>query len=244
MSESSAGGGPGRPLVLAHRGACRRARENTVEAFALARDLRADGVELDVRRTADGVCVVHHDAGVDGFGRFVERSFGEVREALPFVPTLDEALDACADLVVNVEVKCCAWEPDADPGRTVARHVVDVVTARDLFDRVVVSSFDVEHVDAVRAFDPRVVTALLTVGRDPRDAAPFAAGRGHAWLHPDRVATLADPEAAVRAAADAGVRLDVWTVDHPDELRALAAAGVDALITNVPDVALEVLALG
>src|SRR5579862_7815521 len=58
----------GRPLVLAHRGASAVAAENTVAAFAKARELGADGVELDVRRSADGVLVVHHDAALHGGG--------------------------------------------------------------------------------------------------------------------------------------------------------------------------------
>jgi glycerophosphoryl diester phosphodiesterase len=64
---------PSRPLVLAHRGANRLARENTVDAFVRARELGADGVELDVRRTADGVLVVHHDAAVEPVGLLVDQ---------------------------------------------------------------------------------------------------------------------------------------------------------------------------
>ena len=55
-----------RPLVLAHRGASRAAAENTPEAFRLALALGADGVELDVRRAADGALVVHHDPVLNG----------------------------------------------------------------------------------------------------------------------------------------------------------------------------------
>src|SRR6188768_3753377 len=102
-----------RPLVLAHRGACRQAPENTLNAFARARALGADGVELDVRRSADGVLLVHHDATAEPLGAFAALPFAEIRAARPSVPTLAEALDACAGLLVNVEVKCLPWEPDA-----------------------------------------------------------------------------------------------------------------------------------
>ena len=110
-----------RPLVLAHRGACHRVRENTVEAFALARELGADGIELDVRRSADDVLIVHHDAEVPEVGLLAAQPFDGIRAALPWLPTLAEALEVCTGWLVNVEIKCLPWEADADPEHTVAR---------------------------------------------------------------------------------------------------------------------------
>ena len=108
--------------MLAHRGASRLARENTVEAFRRAREVGADGVELDVRRSADGIPLVHHDASAsDGIGLLVARPYAEIRAAAPWLPTLDEALVACEGMLVNVEIKCSRWEPDADPEHVVAR---------------------------------------------------------------------------------------------------------------------------
>jgi glycerophosphoryl diester phosphodiesterase len=232
----------GRPLVLAHRGASRRAPENTVEAFRVARDLGADGVELDVRRTRDGVLVLSHDPGIDGFGLLVERPFEDLRAAIPRVPTLDEAFDALAGLIVDVEVKCFPTEPDADPERLVVRGVVERVGRRGLYEQVIVSSFELDAVDTVHALDSRVTTAWLTSGLAPATTLPIAASRGHAWLNPDRSTMLGSGAGeAVREAAEHGVHLAVWTVDEPDDIAALAAAGVDAIITNVPDVARDVL---
>jgi glycerophosphoryl diester phosphodiesterase len=231
-----------RPLVLAHRGACRRAQENTVEAFETARDLGADGVELDVRRTRDGVLVLSHDPVVEGLGLLVEHSFAVLRSSVPSVATLEEAFDALRGMIVNVEIKCFPTEPDADPGRLVARGVVELVQRRDLYEHVIVSSFELDAVDVVHALDPLVTTAWLTSRLAPATTLPIAAARGHGWLHPDRATmNTAAAEAAVREAARHGVRLDVWTVDEPDDIRALAAVGVDAIITNVPDVALATL---
>ncbi len=90
------------PRILAHRGASRVARENTVEAFVGAAALGADGVELDVHRSADGELVVHHDAEAPGLGVLAEHSVDDIRRVLPYVPTLAEVLDACAELLVNV----------------------------------------------------------------------------------------------------------------------------------------------
>ena len=231
---------PTRPLVLAHRGASRRARENTLEAFALARDLGADGVELDVRRTADHVLVVHHDAEAPGIGLLAAATFAAVRDARPDIPTLAEALDVCAGLIVNVELKCLPWEPDADADGVVVQATAALV--RDCACEIVVSSFDLGTVDAMRACAPEIATGWLTYGRAPADTALLAARNGHPWLNPDRNAVLAAPADAVAACRGAGLAVDVWTVDDPDEMSTLAAAGVDALITNVPDVALQTLA--
>jgi glycerophosphoryl diester phosphodiesterase len=238
-----------RPLVLAHRGACRRAPENTVAAFRIAAELGADGVELDVRRTLDGVLVVSHDPAVDGLGLLVEHPFEHVRATVPHVATLEEAFDALAGLIVNVEIKCFPYEPDADPERIVARGVVDLVDRRGLHRDVIVSSFELAAIDDVRALDPRITTAWLTSRLALATSVPMAVAHGHAWVHPDRATMFADsgPAArdairtAVREAKEQGVRVDVWTVDEPDEITALAAAGVDALITNLPDVALATL---
>jgi len=88
--------------IIAHRGASARFRENTVEAFLAAARLGADGVELDVRRSADGALVVHHDALLPGGDPISNVAVANLPE---YVPLLDTALEACADLFVNVEVK-------------------------------------------------------------------------------------------------------------------------------------------
>jgi glycerophosphoryl diester phosphodiesterase len=231
----------GRPLVLGHRGASAAEPENTLAAYARARAMGADGVELDVRRTSDRVLVVHHDAHLDGVGLVVERPFAEVRAARSDVPTLDEALAECAGMLVNVEIKCCAWEPDADtPDREVVRATVETIRARGA--NVIVSSFDLEAVDACRALAPELTTAWLTGGKELLDAARTAVAHGHAWLHPDRTAALAAPAGDVDAVHALGCSIDVWTVDDPAEIGELAARGVDGIITNVPDVALAALA--
>jgi len=229
-----------RPLVLAHRGASRVAPENTIEAFAAARELGADGVELDVRRTADDVLVVHHDPDVEGFGMIARHSFEALRVAQPHVPTLDEVLAACIGLLVNAEVKCLPWEPDADGAdRPVMRAVTTALRAHA--PGAIVSSFDLGAVDACRAFAPELTTAWLTSGQDIASASAIAVAHGHTWLHPDRGSALRDLGPGIRAAHDSGLRVDVWTVDDPEEMRALAEAGVDAVVTNVPDIALAVL---
>ncbi|MCU1430066.1 MAG: glycerophosphoryl diester phosphodiesterase [Actinomycetia bacterium] len=230
-----------RPLVLGHRGAPRRARENTLEAFTAARTLGADGVELDVRRTSDGTAVIHHDPAVEGYGLIVSRPFAELRAERPYVPTLVEALDTLTGLFVNIEMKCLPWEPDPDPEGQVAAAVAAAVSERRITQQVEVSSFDLGALGVMRSIDARIPIGWLTFGQPVEPAVAAAVDRGLAWVHPDRAAVMADPAAAMRTAHERGLRVAVWTVNEPDDVRALAAAAVDALITDVPDVALAAL---
>jgi len=239
------------PSVVAHRGASQARPENTLAAFAEARAQGADGVELDARRTSDGWIVVHHDPAVDGFGLIFEHSYAELRRARPDIPTLAEALDECAGLFVNVEIKCLPWEPDADtPDRFVAHAVAENVRAAarsgtpgSQFPRseYVVSSFDLGAVDAFAGFASEIPTGWLTSGQHVTAAAAVAVDHGHAWLNPDRVSALRATPAEIADARSSGLRLSVWTVDDPAEIVTLADAGVDAIITNVPDVAVRAL---
>jgi glycerophosphoryl diester phosphodiesterase len=223
----------GRPLVLAHRGASAVAPENTIAAFVKARELGADGVELDVRRTADGILIVHHDPEISGLGPLVGCTFAQIRAARPSVATFDEALAALVGLVVNAEVKCLPWEIDADRDGTVMRATIDALSAH--VGAAIVSSFDLAAVDVARAYAPDLPTGWLTHGQDVRGAARIAFDHGHQWLNPDSVSAVAAGADGIDAAHTTGVRVSVWTVDDPDDVRTLAAAGVDMFISNVPD---------
>jgi glycerophosphoryl diester phosphodiesterase len=222
--------------VLAHRGASAAALENTVPAFVEARRMGADGVELDVRRSADGALVVHHDASLPGLGPIAYVSVADLPD---FVPLLDAAVAACGELVVNIELKDLPREPGWDPGYPLAAMVADFVVSHDVVDRVVVSSFELAAVDAVRRSEPAVATAWLTPGGfDQAAALESVVGGGHVALHPQHAGVTAS---LVEAAHGCGISIVTWTVDDPSRLRDMAAAGVDGIITNVPDVARRVL---
>jgi glycerophosphoryl diester phosphodiesterase len=230
------------PAVWAHRGARAAAPENTIQAFVLAAALGADGVELDARRTADGQLVLSHDATVPGLGTLCELTQAEIQRRRPDVPTLDDALDACAGMRVNIEIKNLAGDPDHDPTEHAAETVVAMLEERGRRDDVLVSSFSLPTIDRVRALDESVPTGFLTViGFDPLEGVNVAADRGHGAAHPDarslggRIAA-----AVVEHARTRGVQVNVWTVNDPVEMRRLADAGVDGIITDVPDVARRV----
>jgi glycerophosphoryl diester phosphodiesterase len=234
---------PRRPLVLGHRGSPRRARENTLEAFACAREDGADGVELDVHRTVDGELVVHHDAAVDGFGILADHDLATIRAALPQVPTLTEVLDACAGLLVNVEIKNSPRDADFDPDDRGAAAVVELLGARERRDDVLVSSFNLPTIDRVHALDPTVPTGyLVVVDPLPVPALEIAHEHGHRAVHPHFAAMgEAHAEEAVGRAAALGLGLNVWTVNDPPDIVRLAGLGVDSIITDTPRIARQAL---
>lgn len=194
-------------------------------------------VELDVRRDADGGLAIHHDAVLaDG------RALKDVATAeLPdWIPDLAAALDACEGMGVNVEIKNWPADVDFDPDHVVAAGVVEVVGAKGWGSRVLVSSFNLATIDRVRALDPSLATGWLVGGSlDLAAAVGQAVAAGHGAVHPHMRATT---EEGVALAHRAGLKVNVWTVDEPDEIRRLADWGVDGIVTNVPDVALTALA--
>jgi glycerophosphoryl diester phosphodiesterase len=214
------------PLVVAHRGASHLHRENTLDAFAAARALGADGVELDVHLTADGAVVVHHDAVLADGRPIAQLSRSDLPSA---VPALSDAFATCAPLGVNVEIK--------PRGPVVVERVVEAVDVIDARDRTLASSFTFEV--AARASDLGLLSSLLVHATTIGDAlARRCVDAGVVGLHPD--AASVDPDAVACCHAQ-GLFVMVWTVDDPAEMRRLAAAGVDAICTNVPDVARAVL---
>lgn len=226
-------------LVIAHRGASTDFAENTLDAFLGAVDQGADGVELDVRRTLDGALAVSHDDVLpDG-----TVLMGTVLADLPSdVPDLAQALDACAPLsVVNVEIKNWPEDADFDPTEGLAAATVDLLEHRgELADgRVLVSSFHLATVDRVRELAPGLATGwLLGMVDQPGPLVDTAAAHGHAAVHPHHAFVNED---LVRRAHDAGLAVNTWTCDEPERIRWLESIGVDAVITNVPRVALEAL---
>jgi len=189
-----------------------------------------------VRRTRDRALVIHHDASVPGLGPIVDLDAASLPR---WMPTLQQAVDACDGMIVNVEVKSSPFDPDFDEDRWIAGAVGDMVRRLRWADRVLVSSFDLVAIDRVRATDAAIPTALLTLpGVDGVAMASTARDHGHRVLHPH------DSSVTPHLVADLhghGMTVNVWTVDAPARMRALAEMGVDGICTNVPDVLIGVL---
>lgn len=226
-------------LVIGHRGASRAFPENTLAAFQGAVDQGADGIELDVRRTADGALALSHDDTLADGRVVVEVGRADLP---PDVPVLAEALDVCQPLaVVNIEIKNWPDDKDFDPTEQLAADVVALLAARGELDdgRNLVSCFHLAAIDRVHELAPDLATAwLLGLVDDPAPLVEKAAVRGHVAIHPHHAFVN---EALVDLAHGAGLAVNTWTCDDPERIRWLAEVGTDAVITNVPDVALAAL---
>ena len=248
-----------RVLVFAHRGGAKLRPENTLEAFDHGLAAGADGLELDVRLTADGEVVVMHDATLDrttdASGPVSARRAAELARAdagwrfdgelgHPWrgrglgVPRLADVLARYPSAAVIVEMK--------DDSAALAERTVAVVREAGAEGRVVLGSFLRVPMRRARALAPDVPTSATTeevrwalyrsrVGwnarRRPYQAFQVPQARGWTRVLSPRF---------MRAAHGSGVVVQVWTVDDEHEIRRLVAWGVDAIITDRPDVAVRV----
>ncbi len=216
-------------MVLAHRGASATHTENTVDAFVAARDQGADGIELDVRRTADGTLVIHHDALLDDGRAIGDTDFADLPDHLP---TLGESLDVATGLCVNIEVKNLPGDPDHAQAPLVVDEIVAMVTERDLGSSTLISSFHIDSVDRVKAQAPDLSTGWLVFeGGSVASMIERAAAHGHQAIHPH--VSLVD-RGFVERCHDADLQVMVWTVDDLDRARELIDLHVDGIITNTP----------
>jgi glycerophosphoryl diester phosphodiesterase len=220
--------------VFAHRGCTEGFVENTIDAFVEAKRLGADGVELDVRLTGDGALAVHHDAEIPGRGVVADLA---VADLPPSVPLLGDVLSACEGMVVNVEIKNAPHDPGFDPTEAVAGVTAAVIAERGWTERVIVSSFQVATLRAVQAADGRLALgALWGFSDEPGAALAEAAAGGFRAVHP--FVSFVTPD-LVGQAHELGLAVHVWTVNSPEDLRAMVALGVDAVITDRLSEALE-----
>ncbi|MGI9648676.1 MAG: glycerophosphodiester phosphodiesterase [Acidimicrobiia bacterium] len=225
---------PDRFLILGHRGASAHAPENTISAFRLAAEQGADGVELDVRRTADGELVVHHDAFIAEGDAIIDHTLNELAGLAPAVVGFADAMAACEGLLVNIEIKNSPADPDFDAGELVAERVTEWVTTNGWADRVIVSSFNPATVDRVKALNHGLATGrLILPGVDAGRELVFAHQQGHQAIHP-HLSSLAHPEALMELADGLGMWVVAWTVDDVAAIRSLRDAGLTGVITNDP----------
>ena len=237
--------------VWAHRGASGYAPENTLEAFALADKMKADGIELDVHLSKDGEIIVTHDenvqrvtCGVDAMVK--DLTLAELKKLDVYngvegyrnvrIPTLPEVLDFLKtnNLYLNIELKTGIVLYDG-----IEQKTIDAVRAAGLQDRVIYSSFNHYSLLKVRRLDPNAVCGLLydAMLYQPWD---YARQLGVQALHPH----FSEPTfvtGEVEAAHRLGLSVNVWTVNEEADLRRMAEMNCDGIISNYPDVALRVL---
>jgi glycerophosphoryl diester phosphodiesterase len=225
-----------RPLVFAHRGGSALAPENTMAAFANGLALGADGLELDVHLSRDGVVVVHHDRMLDRTtalrGPVAARDAAELAAA--GVPRLADVLRTHRHTRVIVELKVNRPE--------LAQAFVDVVRASDAVDRVCAGSFGRRVLRLVRDLEPAIATSAAReevrwfLYRSWLRCAPTRTMYGGFQVPEMAGSTRVVSPNFLRCAHRAGLAVQVWTVDREEDARRLIEWGVDALITDRPDI--------
>lgn len=228
-----------RPLVIAHRGASADAPENTASAFTAALEQGADWVELDVRLSSDGSLIVNHDPWYRDGRTVWSTPWSEVPEA---TLALAGAMDACAGMGVNVEIKNSADDlADGPWSLDVVDATVEVLLGLDpaVLDRLLISSFDFATIEAVKAQAPALATGYLVFDLSQQtNALDLAAEGGHQALHPwDPFVT----QELLQDCHSRGLRVNTWTVDERARWDELAAMGVDGIVTNTPGLLVQAL---
>ena len=214
-------------LVIAHRGASIDARENTLEAFRLALDQRADMIETDLHLLRDGTIALYHDDRIGGkdVGTL---TLAELRKLRPGIPTLEETLDALGKhIAFNLEFKR-AGNTDY-PG--LEELVLEQVRSRGLLERTLFSSFFDSILQRLRALEPRARIGVLVSARAPQDIEGRARRVQAEACHLFHTLATRERTAGLH---EAGYKVHVWTVDDQDAQRKLRAVGVDGIFTNVP----------
>jgi len=221
-----------RPLLIAHRGAPRERPENTLPSFLRALELGADGIELDVHRSRDGILVVHHDEvprAIAPSGRLAGRridalTFDELQGfavgGSALIPTLDEVLALVKGrALLFIEMKGAGVEED----------VVKAILASAAPERCAVHGFDHAAVRRVHEMAPGIRCGIL-FDRAPLDAAAAMRESGALDVWPQWALVDAPLVDAVHAA---GGRVIPWTVNRAEAARTLAGLGVDGICTDV-----------
>jgi glycerophosphoryl diester phosphodiesterase len=241
-------------VVYAHRGGSKLRPENTIAAFDHGLSLGATGLEFDVHLSRDGVVVVHHDRTLDrttsGRGPLAALTADELGRldagahfpgftgAAGGVPTLRDVLRRYPSARVIIELKL------NDP--VLAHKTIDEVRAADAVDRVSLGSFGTGVLRAARAYEPRIPT-----GSSREETRLFLYRSWVRWpVRRPAYQEFQVPELAgstrvvsplfVRYAHEANCRVKVWTVDEESDMRRLLSWGVDAIISDRPDVAVRV----
>lgn len=246
-----------RPLIIAHRGASAYAPENTTAAIELSWEMNADGAEFDIYTARDNTVVAIHDTdtsrvtdgkivktiaetdsadlcGID-VGTWKDKKFSGI-----CIPTLDQVFENIPPgKLMVIEIK--------DKPETVAHTAAAIRRTGKSMDQFIIISFKMEVCDEARKLLPEIPVYWLDSPKKPKPGEkmkPFTnkvieEGLAHN-LPGINLNYKGVTEQLVKDAHAAGLKLLVWTVDEPDDIRRMAEWGVDAITTNKPDLALKI----
>ncbi len=237
-----------KPLVWAHRGASGYAPENTLAAFEKAVELGADGVELDIQLTKDDEIVVIHDEKIDrtsdGKGWVKDYTLEELRDfnynrtkpeyEHADIPTMREVFELLkpTGLFINIEIKTGVFFYDK-----IEEKILALTKEMGMEDRVCYSSFNHYTVKRIHELKPDAEVGFLYAD-GPIDMPSYGEKYGVNALHPALYNLQYD--GFIKECKEKGLKLNVWTVNEKEHMQLCCKYGVNAIITNYPDIAREV----
>jgi glycerophosphoryl diester phosphodiesterase len=252
--------GPGRPRVFAHRGGCALGPENTIAAFDRGLEAGADGLELDIRLSADGIPVVCHDETLDrttnatgpvsartaaelsrvdaGYGFTDDSGRQPFRSQGVYIPTLREVLERYPHIPIIVEMK-----PDSEEmGLALAAEILNAGAV----DRICAAGYGSRSLAVARDALPAMASSAsrmevrLALYRSWAGWPPMRTRYG-GYQVPEHAGSLrVVSRRFIRHAHRAGLEVHLWTIDKATDMQRLLGWGADALISNRPDLAVTV----
>jgi glycerophosphoryl diester phosphodiesterase len=235
-----------RPLIIAHRGYRAKYPENTLVAFEAAIDAGADMIELDVLLTKDRKMVVIHDESLDrstnGQGPVSGHTLSEIKaldaggwfdarfkgESLP---TLEEVLEMVDKRIpINIEIKRSAYEPHHPPD-AIEKQIVELVERKNALENVLISSFEWQVLERLRARREAPAIAILSGGSGENNPLEACRNLGAFSWHPR---SLLLKKEHVREMHEVGILVLPWNVDTPEDIQRMLMMDVDGLIVDDP----------
>ncbi|MGQ9838266.1 MAG: glycerophosphodiester phosphodiesterase [Cyanobacteriota bacterium] len=244
--------------VIAHRGDHTQAEENTLEAFTAAIDIGADQIELDVRRSQDGILLVFHDADLGG-QPLATLTWTEIQTRQPMIPTLKQTLLHLKDkITLDIELKEAGYEEQ------VLTLIRDILSPEYSAEHCVITSFLPQVIQQVKTQDSQLKVGLLidrkvtqsqdsqiqndlqiqdlqnlqTTEYTTRSLLQYSRDLGADFLAPHY--SWINPE-FLNFATQAGIPLYVWTVNDPEQMRVCFQSQIiQGLITDYTQLALQI----
>ena len=233
------------PLVVAHRGASGHAPENTLSAMKKAIEMKAEFSELDVQETKDGKIILLHDKTLERTGKqdlnIWELNYDELKDievgewfSEEFngepIPTLEEVIELVrGKMKLNIELKTNKHE------KMLAERTLQVVIDNNFLDQVVFTSFKFDEIRKIRDLNKDAKVGYI-FSKLPKDFSVFTED-----VHMLSVSKKLVDEEFMSKAKAAGKEVAVWTVNKEEDMKKMIALGVDAIITNYPDILRNVL---
>lgn len=236
--------------IFAHRGYSGKYPENTMLAFEGALKLSVNGIELDVHKTKDGKLAAIHDESIDrtflGNGlvkdydlrdlKKLENRDEKFRENIDsIIGTLEEVILLVSfkdDFVLNIELKT-----DVIHYNGIEEDVLEMLDSYDMIENTIISSFNHESLKICKKINKNIKTAVL-YSEPIEDIVNYAKELEVYAIHPDY--KLVD-KSLIKKCHENNILVNAYTVNEKEDIERLIEEGIDGIITDYPNIALEIL---